>query len=98
MKATQLLVRVRDHEPNALQASLHELAQERGPELVVLARPGGCSKDRALASRRDPDRHGGPRSRRTGYSEMACRRRPRPRRARGAPPLTRPACADTSRR
>ncbi len=53
------LVRVGDHESDPLQPSLHERAQERGPELVVLARPGRGTEHGALPGRRHPDRDDG---------------------------------------
>lgn len=39
---------VGDHQPDALQAALHQRAQESHPELVVLARSGLRTKNRAL--------------------------------------------------
>jgi hypothetical protein len=37
----QSLVGIRDHQPDALQAPLHQDPQEGEPELVILARAGG---------------------------------------------------------
>jgi hypothetical protein len=71
----QSLVSIGDHQAHTLQASLDEAPQERGPELVVLARSALSSEHRALALLGDPDRHdGGDRDHPAGLPDLVKRR------------------------
>lgn len=70
-RLAKTLVGVGDHQADASQPSLHELAQEGHPELMVFARTGRGSEHRALARCRDPDRdHGRHRDHPTGLANL----------------------------
>jgi hypothetical protein len=70
-RLTQALVSVGDHQPHAPKATLDERAQERHPELVVLARARLRTKNGALTGRGHADRdHGRDRDHPPGLANL----------------------------